>query len=100
MSYMGASLNNCLEAIRNKDASFVKGAYLHGACKQMTIVRPSSGERRAIVERELRRALSQFNGCFERINLSPKLDDFELLLREIKLGCDFDCKSVCSYYEG
>ena len=52
------------------------GAHLDSSCEQMTVVRQTSRERRAIVEGEALLAFGELQLCLKRINFSPELYGF------------------------
>jgi hypothetical protein len=52
-------------------------------------MRKTSCEWRSIIERELWLAFGELQTGLERVYLSPELDDFLFLLREVKLGANW-----------
>lgn len=55
----------------------------------MAVMRQTSCERWAIVERILGSALGQLQTRLEGIDLAPELDDLLFLLRKVELGADW-----------
>ena len=64
---------------------------LDSSCKQMPVVRQSSGERGSVKERICRLPLRELQTCLESIDLPPVRDDLFLLLREAEWCRHYVC---------